>query len=189
MFDCVKSMEVIEQLHKNNYLIEDDLSSNRMICAIYFSSHGVYYPETIENFNATIVEKNYFEWYGTRVPNCKKHIFVRDICKQFYVEGINTKINSIDSLIDFLKEKTKGFETICVGSSSGGYVAALIGSIMNSTIIFCYSGKFSLKDDFAYMTKEKLLFHENQYSYSKYYNSVEYINRGESPIIYVFPKF
>ena len=88
------------------------------------------------------------------------------------------------------------------GSLILGGAGAVIGGLINAADdgitwaesilvikqeILTISGKFSLKDDFAYMTKEKLLFHENQYSYSKYYNSVEYINRGESPIIYVFP--
>lgn len=187
MFDPVHDSVVIRQLEKKNYLIEYDKESDNSTCAIYFSSHGVYYPETLNEFKKIIVEKNYFEWYGTRVPNCKKHIFVRDIIKQFYVEGINTEINTLEKLIVFLKKETVGYNVICVGSSSGGYAAALIGAILGAKIVFCYSGKFSLRSDFAYKTKEKLLYHENDELYNKYYESYDYINKGRTPIIYIYP--
>lgn len=76
-----------------NYIIYYDESSEENVCAIYFSSNDIYFPNTEEIFRKRIVEKNFFEWYHTRVK-ARKHIFVRDVFKQWYIEGINTIINS-----------------------------------------------------------------------------------------------
>ena len=186
MFDVVNDLIVRKQLNEKNYLIEYD---NNNKCAIYFSSHGVYFPETKENFKRTILNKNYYEWYNTRIPGYHKHIFMRDITKQFYVEGISNELNSIDRIALFLKKETEGYKVTTVGSSAGGYVAVIIGLLLKVDKVFCYSGKFSLKDDFAYRTKQKLLVHENDINYSKYYNVSHLIAKNRStPIYYVFPK-
>ncbi|MBO5185712.1 MAG: hypothetical protein J6B91_01490 [Prevotella sp.] len=184
MFDPVKSPFVEEQLEKDNFLIEDNPHVTNKLCCIYFSSHGVYYPETEENFKDKIFQKNVFEWYKRRLPHVKRHVFVRDIRKQFYVEGINKTICNIDKLIIFLKKVTFGFDVITVGSSAGGYISAIVGGEIKARCSFCFSGQFSLKDDFAYPTKELLLKHENDCLYSKWYD-ITNICKGN--IVYMYP--
>ena len=47
-----------------NYIIDYDESSEENVCAIYFSSNDIYFPNTEEIFRKRIVEKNFFEWYS-----------------------------------------------------------------------------------------------------------------------------
>ncbi len=126
-FDFVKSDAVLRQLMETNYLIEYDENVLENSCCIYFSSHGIYYPETQQVFLSKIVEKNVYEWYRRRIPGVKKHIFLRDIRKQFYVEGINNVLNSIDKLVEWLKRETQNYSVITAGSSAGGMQQRLSG--------------------------------------------------------------
>lgn len=124
--------------NKNNYLIEYT-KSNENLAVIYFSSHGIYRENTNEIFNKEINIKNRFEWYKIRIKRARKHIFIRDILKKFYEEGINSRINSIDKLLDFLKSETAGMQIITVGSSAGGYMSLLAGIKLNAEMIFAFS--------------------------------------------------
>lgn len=137
MFDIINSQLVKKQLECDNFLVEDTNSSNN-ICCIYFSSHGLYYPVTETVFEDKIVRKNYFEWYKHRLPNAKRHIFLRDIRLSFYVEGINERCNSIDKLIELLKILADGYDVITIGSSAGGYMSALIGGGTKFKDKFCF---------------------------------------------------
>ena len=87
--------EIVRSVYINqpNYKIEYNNSCKANICAIYFSSNDIYYPNNEDIFQKRIVEKNVFEWYNTRI-NARKHIFIRDIFKQWYLEGINAKLDS-----------------------------------------------------------------------------------------------
>ncbi|MCM1187054.1 MAG: hypothetical protein NC251_02190 [Lachnoclostridium sp.] len=182
-FNPVNDPLVLEQLEKDNYLIEYENCDNDL-CCIYFSSHAVYFPETRENFIHVIIENDRFEWYKKRVPNVQKHIFLRDIRKQFYVEGINSRLNSMDLLIEWLKKETEGYHVTTLGSSAGGYASAAAGTALGADKIYCFSAQFSLRDDFAYPTKELLLKHERDPEYYKWYNIVDRLNKN---VIYVYP--
>lgn len=109
----------------DNYLIEEDGRNNgsQKICAIYFTSAAVYYPNTIDAFYKRIVVKNAFEWYGVRVQEASRHIFIRDITKSWYQKGINGRIDTPDKLETFLRKETEGYEIVCLGASMGGFAA------------------------------------------------------------------
>lgn len=115
-------------------------------CIVYFSSHDIYYPNTEESFKDQLLKKDKYEWYNTRVKNGKKHIFLRDIQKQWYLKGINYQINSVDKLLKFLKEETKGYRVITLGSSAGGYAAVLFGSMLYAETIMSFNGRFFFKE-------------------------------------------
>lgn len=168
-------------------MIEYDEKALGNSCCIYFSNHGIYYPETQQVFESKIIKENAYEWYRLRVPGVKKHIFLRDIRKQFYVEGINNTLNSIDKLVEWLKTETKNYFIVTVGSSAGGYAAAIVGTLLGADKIYCFSAQFSLYDDFAYKTKELLLKHENDIEFNKYYNILSYIEENKPNIIYMYP--
>ena len=87
-----------------NYLISSDEKCKQTV--IYFSSHGIYEDDNIESFKKNIIEKNKFEFYGTRIKN-SKNIFIRDITKDLYRKGINSSINSQKKLLDFLKKQVQ----------------------------------------------------------------------------------
>ncbi|OHD51127.1 MAG: hypothetical protein A2Y29_11005, partial [Spirochaetes bacterium GWE2_31_10] len=96
---------------------------------------------------AVIVKKNYFDWYKTRVKRADKHILIRDIKKTWYINGINSDLHSIQKVFEFLKDETEGFEEIItIGSSAGGFAAALFGAMLNATMAFCISPQFNLND-------------------------------------------
>lgn len=136
--------EIVKNAYRNldNYLIvEDDtnIEANEKICALYFSGHSIYFPNNEQVFNNQIIKKNRFEWYGKRFKAASKHIYLRDIHKQWYLTGINARINSPEKLLDFLKEQTDGYQIVCIGSSAGGYAALLYGALLNAKVVFAFS--------------------------------------------------
>ena len=131
----------------DNFLIEYSSKkekSNQEYCALYFSSNNIYFPNTEEVFNKAIVEGNRFEWYGTRFEKATKHVFIRDVHKQWYLTGINSKINNSRGIFEFLKQVTEGYMVITVGSSSGGYAAVLFGQLLNARHIYTFNGQFEV---------------------------------------------
>lgn len=184
--------EYIEEYYntRSNYKIVKNNTIKNNLCVIYFSSNGIYDPHTVESFNKTIVEKDRFEWYSNRIEKANTHIFVRDLFKQWYIEGINTSVSSIDKLIVFLKELTEGFDVITVGSSAGGYASVLFGILLNAKCIYSFSGQFNLD----YLLDKN---YPNQYNciarnkdnpnVSKYINITNIIKGSQIPIVYFYP--
>lgn len=178
-----------EYYKKNNYKIEYSEVENK-ICAIYFSSHGTYDHDTAEDFRKEIINKDKYEWYKTRIEYARKHIFIRDIQKRWYLDGINNIYCSIDKLLEFLKKETEGYEIITMGNSSGGYMAVLMGILLKAKLIFNFSGQYSL----AYHTQEDkpnysqyLFDNMKNKNKNKYYNIVELVNHCDIPIVYLYP--
>ena len=129
----------------DNYLIEYSDTGERNVCAIYFSSNGIYFPNTEEELVKRIVNLNFFEWYNTRIKRSSKLIFVRDIFKQWYLAGINADIDSPTKLVEFLKEETAGYEEIItIGGSAGGYAAILYGSLINANVAYSFNPQFEI---------------------------------------------
>lgn len=173
----------------DNYLIEESEpdQGQEKICVVYFSSNYIYYPNTDTSFNNSIVEKNKFEWYHLRHPKATKHIFIRDIKKQWYLHGINANINSVSEIQKFLERETIGYKTFFVGSSSGGYIAVLLGSILNVERIYSFNGQFFLTDllEKSKESIDPIIFREqfNQ-DISKFFHVKPYISSPSS--IYYF---
>ena len=132
---------------KDNFKIEfsNEKNVNKSLCAIYFSSNGIYFPNTANTFFDNIIRKDRYEWYGKRIKKAYKHIFVRDVFKQWYVKGINKAISSPEKLVDWLTKECEGFETIVIGSSAGGYAAVLFGSMIGAKIQIAFSPQLNLK--------------------------------------------
>ncbi len=128
----------------DNFLIEYNDNVQSEYCAIYFSSNDLYNPNNENSFENIIVKKNRFEWYGNKIKYAQKHIFIRDIYKQWYFKGINSKINSQVKLFEFLLKETQGYKIITIGSSAGGYASTLFGQQLNAKIIFNFNGQFEL---------------------------------------------
>ena len=140
---------VQKSLNNSNYLIEYSETESiyeDKYCIVYFSSHNIYYPNTENEFKKQVLNKNRFEWYGARIKKGYKHIFIRDNKKQWYLEGINNNINSIEKLEAFLIKETKGYKTIMLGSSAGGYAAVLFGSLLKSEYVISFNGQFQFYD-------------------------------------------
>jgi hypothetical protein len=172
-----------------NYLIEysDNVPTQTQdYCTVYFSSHNIYYPNTKNVFQNRIVENNSYEWYNTRVQKSYKHIFVRDIFKQWYIAGINAEINSPEKLLEFLQQETKGYKVITLGSSAGGYAAVLYGSLLNAFQVMAFNPQFEVQT-LLEKSSEKinpLLFRLKNDPVSIYYDIYDFIN--EEIDIYYF---
>ena len=130
--------------HHPNFIIEYDESRPREYCILYFSSHNIYNPNTPEAFEKDIIKKNRFEWYGTRIQKGYKHIFIRDIIKQWYLTGISGQHPSPATLLELLKKETAGYRIIALGSSAGGYAAVVYGQLLNAEKIYSFNGQFQV---------------------------------------------
>lgn len=170
----------------DNYLIEERKEAGE-ICAIYFSSSGIYFPNTIEEFHKAFIDEDRYEWYETRLTCATKHIFVRDVAKQFYITGISKQIDTIDKLLDFLRVQTEGYRVITIGSSAGAYAATIAGIELCAEMIFSFSGYFNLnvldKEVWPYIRM-----YANDKDRNKWYDIHDLVNHCHSEVIYFYPK-
>lgn len=174
--------EIVQKNYKenDNYLIfHNEDCENKETCAIYFSSNDIYFPNSEEMFQKRIVEKNFFEWYGTRIKKAYKHILVRDIHKQWYLSGINEEVNSPEELRDFLRKETEGYEVITVGSSAGGYAAVLYGSMLNAKKAIVFNAQFDISTQLntSSIDIDPLIFRYRDLPVAKYYDIESFINK------------
>ena len=91
--------------------------------------------------------------------NSLKIIFLRDIYKAFYIDGINREINTIEKIKDFLIRETSGMDVYICGSSAGAYMALLIGNMLpNTKRVLSLGGIVDLTDwnDFSEYFKNNL---------------------------------
>lgn len=171
----------------DNFLIEYNHSVQKDYCVVYFSSNDLYYPNSEISFKETIISKNRYEWYGNRINNAYKHVFLRDIQKQWYLGGINHTINTPQKLHDFLKKELEGFKSIFVGSSAGGYASVIFGQLLNAERILSFNGQFEI-DSILLKSKEHkdpLIFrNQNNMSIKPFYDTLNFITNPTS--IYYF---
>lgn len=162
---------------------------NSDLCYIFFSSNGLYFPNELECFEDTIGKKDRYEWWGVGHTdeiwqNAGRIIYVRDIYKQFYVQGINKDIHSIDALCEKLKVLSEGMRVITCGTSSGGYMAVIAGVYLQAECVFDFGGQWSLIDDLdTYYFLKK---YETESLYSKYYDIAKLIKDNKTPIFYFY---
>lgn len=173
----------------DNYLIieEESNSEENPICAVYFASNYIYYPNTNESFKKAILDKNRFEWWNLKHSKATKHIFIRDIYKQWYLHGINNKLNSIEKLADFLKNEIKGYTAYFIGSSAGGYASVLLGGLLNVDRVYAFNNQFYLHDllETSAAAVDPIIFREqNNPKINKYYTIKEFITEPQN--VYYF---
>ncbi|MBQ0111212.1 MAG: hypothetical protein KBS41_04740 [Oscillospiraceae bacterium] len=181
-----------EQYKKDNFRIQI-VNENIDVCYVFFTSNGFWMDETFEDI---VVSQDRYEWENLSKSeqirsSAGKYIFIRDVYKHHYVDGINENIDSIDKIIDFLKAEVKGYNLITVGDSSGGYMAMIVGTRLNAQKIYSFGGIFSLYkwcggnntftfNDLTYLTKyvgqEK----------SKYFDICNLIKEENIPIYHFF---
>lgn len=172
----------------DNYRIEYQNKESNYV-AIYFSSHGIYFPNEISSFERSILRRNRYEWTKNSIVRAGKHIFVRDIYKQWYLEGINKELNSIESLLEFLKHETKGKKVITIGSSAGGYAAMLFGVLLNAETIYSFSGQISLQHVLKKSTPDvnPLVFkYRDDPQVNRYYDLTDIIRHSGSRIFHFY---
>ncbi|SHJ61409.1 hypothetical protein [Pseudozobellia thermophila] len=174
--------------HRDNFkIVVDETSKDCSTCAIYFSSNDIYYPNEEAVFKKRIVEKDAFEWYGTRIATAYKHIFIRDVFKQWYLEGINSDLNSIEKVAAFLRKETAGSKIITLGSSAGGFAAVLFGSLLYADRVLAFNAQFEVKTLLSTSSPsiDPILFRKKDTELFKYFDIKSMIN-GQVPIYYFY---
>lgn len=170
-----------------NYLIEyKNDKFKEKICVLYFSSHDIYYPNDANAFTRSIIHKDRFEWYNTRIPNAEKHIFLRDVKKQYYLSGINKAINTPDKFLQFLKIETMGYSVFTIGSSAGGFAAVFYGSLLNAKRVYTFNGLFEIKSKLQTTNYEKnpLVFDFSNDKEKLFFYDARNVLRRDTPIYY-----
>ncbi len=177
----VNSPSVLKGFEANNYHIDFNTNDDcdQYLCVIYFSSNEIYYPNTINAFNYSINERDKYEWKNNQFPNAHKHIFIRDIRKQWYMGGINSKLDSTVKVYEFLKEESKGYRVHTVGSSAGGFAAILFGSLLNAIRVYAFNAQLNLKVNMQTSSPkvDPILFQKADIEeYKRYFDLSNFIN-------------
>ena len=97
------------------------------------------------------------------------------------------EINSVDAIVDWLKKETTGYEIVCVGSSAGGYMAALVGIKLKAKLVFAFSAQFCLYNEGYYDVNPLLQKYRNDADKEKYYDITGLVNASSTPIVYIYP--
>lgn len=172
----------------DNIRIIYNLKADNNICMIYASSNGIWNPNNKQGFITKIEENDKYEWmrWGG-INRFKKTIFIRDVFKEWYVNGVNGRINSIDALIKYLEKETKGYKLVTAGNSAGGYIATIIGVKLCASHIYNFSGQISIEDK-ACMKEEfpELSRWRNNVNRHKYYNISGIVSESDIPIFYFY---
>lgn len=181
---------ISKQYNEPNYKIITTSANKSQKALVFFSSNGIYYPNTEKEFTNKIIDLDYYDWQNIgkhRLINrhFSKIIYVRDIYKQWYVTGINSRINTQCKLFEFLRNELTGYQITTCGSSSGGYMAALMGALLNAERIIDSSGQFDLS---ITMGNEPFLDIVSEDSwFSKYISLKEIIKEHLDALYYFYP--
>lgn len=191
MFDIWNNhIDMVEETYsRENYYLKVNSDCRNNICYIFFSSNNIWYPNTEESFKKSFIDNDYYEWRRFSELPVKKIIYVRDIYKSWYVTGVNKRMNSVDDVIEFLKKQTVGMKIVTIGSSAGGYMAALTAALLAAEYCICFSAQFDLKVDGALGVNPFLKKYCRDKNRSRYYNIVEIIKKSEADIFYLMPAF
>ena len=120
--DLWNSIQMAKAYSGNNYR-EIFLNPSSDICIVFFSSNGLYYPNTIAEFEKTVMQEDRYEWENhlsdRRIRDyAGKVILVRDVYKQWYVKGISSMQDSVEVVKELLAQLTEGCRIVTVGSIS-----------------------------------------------------------------------
>ncbi len=167
----------------NNYKVIDNPYVDNKKCLVCFSSNGLYFPNTDLELSK-IIDNDRYEWENI-IPKSSysRVILLRDLYKQWYIAGISEQYNSVDKVKSLLKELCDGYDAVFIGSSAGGYAAALFGTLVGAKHSLCFAGQFDLTKVQKDEVKNKLLYDERDYKYiniNKFINNVFYFCPIES---------
>lgn len=128
---------------------------------------------------------NRYEWTNRSAETIPaKEIFIRDIWLSWYSRGINSEVNSIEKLINYLKKETEGYDIVTVGVSSGGYIAAILASELCARLCFDFSGQFSLENHFDHVERNPFLKATRMGGYIEAYRVIQ---GSDTNIFYFLP--
>lgn len=179
---------LLEQFYNlDNYKVIDVETQNTAKKAIlYCTSNALYRTKYYTHPKTLIEEHNKFEWTQSMFKGYDRHIFIRDVFQLWYKSGINNRINSIPALIDLIRELTTGYELTCIGISAGGYIAMLIGAVLNADKVFSLSGQIDILDfvNFYGKPEDESSFPDLSGFSSEYLNIQDIVSASKTEIFY-----
>ena len=189
MFDIWNSPHPLaeEAYKKDNYKITLHPEVKNGECVLYFSSNEVWFPNTEGTFHSAILEKDRYEWEAKPYRVGEKNIYIRDIYKSWYVQGVSERLGSIDAVLAWLKEETAGYEVVCIGSSAGGYMATVAGIYLHAKIVYAFSPQYCLYHPAYYDKNPFLQKYKDDANREKYYDISPMVNKSDIPIVYIYP--
>lgn len=116
-----------------------------------------------------------------------KNIYVRDIYKNWCLEGINSTCNTMDKLCSLLRELTVGEKVITVGSSAGGYMAIAVGTSIGASAIYALAPQVSLAEYNKFHEVKYLYEYLNNPDISKWLNLKQQIQNYQGDLFYLYP--
>jgi hypothetical protein len=158
-------------------------------CFIFFSSNGIYFPNTEAEFHRSIILGDRYEWEKLSPPKSeyRKAIYVRDVRKTWYIDGISEQLNCIESVHSMLKEETRDFtEIVCVGNSAGGYAAVIFGVLLGADKIFSIAGFFEIASQINDPTNLALQLASTDSGKSKWFDLSNLLSENNSAIYFLF---
>ena len=171
-----------KEYEKDNYkVIHTGARTNNAI--IFFTGNGLYYPNTEEEFTQKVIVNDRYEWENLASSKLIRQyyeliILVRDVYKQWYITGLNSKYDNVDKTADFLRELTRGFRVTTCGNSAGGYAAVLFASLLDAERFFTVSGQFSIMHQIDAQGAPFVYNYAHDEVRNKYYNLAEITHRG-----------
>lgn len=184
LFSYTSSEIVIKEYSKDNFIINNYKDDGDV--ALFCSSNGLYFPNEEAIFKKYVVDKKRFEWNSKNYINKTfgKYIYIRDVFKQWYIKGINDKINTYNELINFIKQESTDKKLITIGSSAGGYAAMLIGCSLNADYVLCFSGQFDLNHIIDNHSKSNPLYVQESEKNTEFINIQNIIRHSSSTVFY-----
>lgn len=95
-------------------------------------------------------------------------------------------MNTLNKVLSFLREVSKGYKIVTVGSSAGGYAAVLFGTLLEAERVFAFSPQFDLTD---WLKSRKLQDTEAFVNQKEYINIVDILKNSRTDIFYFFPAY
>lgn len=86
-----------------------------------------------------------------------------------------------------IRKESEGLKLICIGSSSGGYLAVLLGCLLNADHVLCFSAQMELNNQWAIERNRLLQNYAKNLERSCYYDLKPYVEKCSVPIYYIVP--
>ena len=101
--------------------------------------------------------------------------------------GINSRIDTIDKLVEYLRKETEGYKVITIGSSSGGYMSALLSYLLKAEYAIAFSAQFELRNKWAMDVNPYLQKYNADEKRAQYYDLKPILIKSNIPIFYIVP--
>ena len=175
----------------DNYkVIDNECSGNK--CIVFFSAIAFYFASSDAEAKQLLIDDDIYEWQNIAKSKMIKNyysrvIFVRDVLKNWYIRGINNRVNTQDKVCELLQNITEGYEVYTCGSSAGGYGAVLYGCLLNAKAIYSFSGQFDISVNNKYWNNVFLNDNGKNNDY-KYFNLIDLVRDFKNMIFYFYPQ-